>query len=101
MMRYAMVLALVGCGGSVCKRDSCGEPPTDAEIEACEKAMEGCSGADEKLMIDFQDCMENDTNMCTPESASTGSLEAMGNCLAPLSGLSEECKTSQGLSSGS
>ncbi|MEQ1571226.1 MAG: hypothetical protein ABMA64_36705 [Myxococcota bacterium] len=105
-MRYFISLVLVGCGGGLCSRDVCGEPPTDAEIASCEESLADCNAADEALLGDFADCLEaNVTATCattppTDPQAALDDLEALGNCMAPMTALSDACSEAQGFSVG-
>lgn len=105
-------LVLTGCGGgSICdkfedaskdmadKSEACSDQeysePTDAEKEACEKATENCTDADEEKVDAFLDCI-SDLDECKAGEETSYALQLLG-CTGKLSGVSEACGVGGGV----
>jgi len=95
-------LALAGCKKDICQRsaesaEACGQDFTDADMDACHASLEGCSKADEKLLDDYFDCLEDAGFMecATDENGTTGDDEdataALLECVEEMASLSSEC----------
>ena len=96
---FALSMLAAGCGGgSYCKKNAkaaedCGQEVTDADLEACEEMLEGCSRSDEKRLTAFTDCFLGDADVCG-DGTETTDLDDLGNifaCFAKLEGISPEC----------
>jgi hypothetical protein len=90
MSRAVLLLIATGCGGgsSICSREWCGVEPTDDEVAACEEQIAPCTAADERLMNQYFDCVDESGGMCgTTETDG----QAFATCATDLTGLSSDC----------
>ena len=101
-MLIFMISTIFGCGilggGGACDvladvAESCGTPPSEAEIAQCEEALANCTAEDEDKLIAFIECSVTCDDDTTTTEESTG-LEGIGDlfaCSAEFEGISEEC----------
>ena len=103
----AVALFTVGCGGGgYCGyvedlNADCGVTGTTTTGgQTCEEVIEGCSAADEDILIDVTDCIieASGGDVCPTTTGTTGSTSTpvtgfaeLMACLEPIEDLSESC----------
>ncbi|RKG72187.1 hypothetical protein [Corallococcus terminator] len=110
LIGLAAMASLTACGGNLCddsqdvandlyeKAEACGltvtkpTDPTDAEIEACEEALEACSDSDKDKVDAWLSCVK-DAEGCDDKTAAEQAAygERIEKCSSELTGVSSAC----------